>query len=53
MEVFQTRYKDNIEWITTKKDLESTFQKENETFVDFTERWREKMSELMERPNEE
>ena len=50
-EAFQKQYLDNVQARTTKRDLEQTLQRDDETFSDFARRWRKKMMELVNRPD--
>ena len=52
MKAFVTQYEYNLEFDVTIRDLETTRQEYKESFARFLTRWREKVSKMINRPNE-
>ena len=50
---FHSQYKYNIEVDVTRRDLETTKQEPKESFLAFMTKWRSKVAQMMNRPNEE
>ena len=50
---FHNQYKYNIEVAMMRRDLETTKQEPKESFLAFIAKWRSKVAQMMNRPNEE
>ena len=50
---FHNQYKYNIEVAVMRRDLETTKQEPKESFLAFIAKWRSKVAQIMNRPNEE
>ena len=52
MDAFVTQYNYNTQLDVTLRDLETTHQNAEETFIDFLSRWRGKAAKMTNRPTE-